>query len=239
MVVLRKIIYTGIPLSGLLVAGYTFSDVKILRNAMALSKGTKKSFDEHFPRGTWDDNWDFRSPDYLLNMEKYNNATEEEKRKMYQEVKATATRNILLIRHGQYHLDSEGKNLTPLGREQASLLGKRLAESGIKFDKLVMSTMQRATETANLILQHIPELQRCVHLEGPPYPPVPPVHHWRPQYSEFFVESARIESAFRRHIHRASPQQKDDSFEIIVCHANVIRYFICRFVVDKKYGQSI
>lgn len=45
---------------------------------------------------------------------------------------------------------------------------------------------------------------------------------------EFFSEGARIESAFRRHIHRALPQQKEDSYEVIVCHANVIRYFVCR-----------
>lgn len=48
---------------------------------------------------------------------------------------------------------------------------------------------------------------------------------------EFFTDGARIESAFRRFIHRASPQQKEDSTEVIVCHANVIRYFICRLVL--------
>ena len=38
----------------------------------------------------------------------------------------------------------------------------------------------------------------------------------------------RIEAAFRKYFHRAEPEQEKDSFEVIVCHANVIRYFICR-----------
>ena len=39
-------------------------------------------------------------------------------------------------------------------------------------------------------------------------------------------DGARIEAAFRKYFHRAEPQQEKDSYEIIVCHANVIRYFI-------------
>ena len=45
---------------------------------------------------------------------------------------------------------------------------------------------------------------------------------------EFFRDSVRIEAAFRKHFHRADPHQKEDSYEIMVCHANVIRYFVCR-----------
>ena len=43
-----------------------------------------------------------------------------------------------------------------------------------------------------------------------------------------FQESARIEAAFRKYVHRAEPEQKADSIEVYVCHANVIRYFVCR-----------
>lgn len=38
----------------------------------------------------------------------------------------------------------------------------------------------------------------------------------------------RIEAAFRKYFHRAEPEQDKDSYEIIVCHSNVIRYFVCR-----------
>lgn len=49
---------------------------------------------------------------------------------------------------------------------------------------------------------------------------------------QYHEDGARIEAAFRRYIHRADPKQKEDSYEIIVCHANVIRYFVCRFVAE-------
>ena len=54
---------------------------------------------------------------------------------------------------------------------------------------------------------------------------------------QYHEDGARIEAAFRRYIHRADPKQKEDSYEIIVCHANVIRYFVCRFV--SSAGQSV
>lgn len=42
------------------------------------------------------------------------------------------------------------------------------------------------------------------------------------------METERIERAFHRYIHRPDPDQTEDSHELIVCHANVIRYFTCR-----------
>lgn len=41
-------------------------------------------------------------------------------------------------------------------------------------------------------------------------------------------EGARIEAAFRRYFYRAPPEQNEDSFDVLVCHGNVIRYFVCR-----------
>lgn len=37
-----------------------------------------------------------------------------------------------------------------------------------------------------------------------------------------------MEAAFRRYFHRASPEQKKDSYEVLVCHANIIRYLLLR-----------
>ena len=42
------------------------------------------------------------------------------------------------------------------------------------------------------------------------------------------LETERMERAFHRYIHRPLPNQTEDSHELIVCHANVIRYFVCR-----------
>lgn len=44
----------------------------------------------------------------------------------------------------------------------------------------------------------------------------------------FYEEGARIEAGFRRYIHRADPSEKQDSVNVLVCHGNVIRYFVCR-----------
>jgi len=45
---------------------------------------------------------------------------------------------------------------------------------------------------------------------------------------QFFQDGPRIEAAFRKYVHRADVDQVGDSVEIYVCHANVIRYFVCR-----------
>lgn len=52
----------------------------------------------------------------MLDAQKYNEANEEQKKEMLDKVKPKATRNIFLIRHGQYFLESKEKNLTPIGK---------------------------------------------------------------------------------------------------------------------------
>ena len=62
---------------------------------------------------------------------------------------------IILIRHGQYKPQSEtqSEQLTKLGRTQTKLIGKRLRD--YKIDQIFVSTMPRALETAELILEEI------------------------------------------------------------------------------------
>uniref|UniRef100_A0A3B4TAB9 Serine/threonine-protein phosphatase PGAM5, mitochondrial n=2 Tax=Seriola dumerili TaxID=41447 RepID=A0A3B4TAB9_SERDU len=190
---------------------------------------------KHTPAPTghaWDFNWDKRDPSVLSNGKKKESATEDPSSEQ-DNGKPKATRNILLIRHSQYNLSGNSDKeriLTPLGREQAELTGQRLAALGLKYDVLIHSSMARATETAHIISKHLPgvDLVSCDLLrEGAPIEPVPPVTHWKPD-AVYHEDGARIEAAFRRYIHRADPKQKEDSYEIIVCHANVIRYFVCR-----------
>ncbi|XP_057686883.1 serine/threonine-protein phosphatase PGAM5, mitochondrial isoform X1 [Corythoichthys intestinalis] len=181
----------------------------------------------------WDANWDKRDPSTLSNGKKKESTTEDPSSEQ-DNGKPKATRNILLIRHSQYNLSGSSDKeriLTPLGREQAELTGHRLSALGLKYDVLIHSSMARATETAHIISKHLPgvELLSCDLLrEGAPIEPVPPVTHWKPDAVQYHEDGARIEAAFRRYIHRAEPKQKEDSYEIIVCHANVIRYFVCR-----------
>ncbi|XP_068422953.1 serine/threonine-protein phosphatase PGAM5, mitochondrial isoform X2 [Clinocottus analis] len=183
----------------------------------------------------WDFNWDKREPSALINGKKTNTPAAEDPSSEQDNSKPKATRNILLIRHSQYNLSGtvdKERILTPLGREQAEFTGKRLAALGLKYDVMIHSSMARATETANIISKHLSglgvDLLSCDLLrEGAPIEPVPPVTHWKPD-AVYHEDGARIEAAFRRYIHRADPKQKEDSYEIIVCHANVIRYFVCR-----------
>ncbi|XP_066870903.1 serine/threonine-protein phosphatase PGAM5, mitochondrial isoform X3 [Kogia breviceps] len=64
--------------------------------------------------------------------------------------------------------------------------------------------------------------------EGAPIEPDPPVSHWKPEAVQYYEDGARIEAAFRNYIHRADAKQQEDSYEIFICHANVIRYIVCR-----------
>ncbi|XP_015926991.1 serine/threonine-protein phosphatase PGAM5, mitochondrial [Parasteatoda tepidariorum] len=180
----------------------------------------------------WNSNWDKREPHCLMKPKKRSKQREDEK---LCTLTATATRHILLIRHGQYDTkapsDKEMK-LTYLGREQAQLVGKRLKDLNISYDKLIRSTLIRAIETSDIIHKFILDvpLETSELLEeGCPIPNEPPSGSFRYEY-ESFQDGARIEAAFRKYFHRADPGQKSDSYEIIVCHANVIRYFVCRLL---------
>jgi len=171
----------------------------------------------------WNQNWDHREP----KLDPNNNPDDASKL-------PSVSRHIILIRHGQYNLagttDSE-RYLTDLGRNQAKLTGARLAELSLPYSFMIHSNMTRAIETANLITESLPKVavmpEDSILREGAPIAPEPKVGSWKPDYY-YQQDGARIEAAFRKYFHRAEPHQEKDSYEIIVCHANVIRYFACR-----------
>lgn len=187
------------------------------------------------PSVKWDSNWDRREPDSLVDPSKVSKTEIDAKDPSSVKLKPTASRHLILIRHGQYNLQGvrdEERILTALGREQAEMTGERLVELGHPYTTLINSTMSRARETADIVAMQLPpDLPRaeCELLrEGAPIPPEPPVGHWKPEVKQFYEDGARIEAAFRKYFHRADVDQAKDSFEVIVCHANVIRYFVCR-----------
>lgn len=189
----------------------------------------------HEPSVVWDTNWDKREPESLLKVRPNESGDSGPTKEMLDKVKSKATRHLFLIRHGQYYMNNgngdESKCLTPLGHKQADLTGLRLKELSHPYTVLIRSTMTRATETAAIISEILPEVPvvSCDMIrEGAPIPPEPPVGHWRPEAQQFYEDGARIEAAFRKYFHRAEPSQTTDTYEIMVCHANVIRYFVCR-----------
>lgn len=173
----------------------------------------------------WEYNWDCRHFD----------AVPEDEALPSGDVKRrpTATRHLILVRHGQYNLagkDDSERTLTPMGIVQAGHTGKRLAELNLPLTYIISSTMSRAKQTAALIAQHLPPGLTVlpddpILKEGAPYPPEPGTCKVEVPYH---VDGARIEAAFRKYFHRADREQEEDSFELVVCHANVIRYFVCR-----------
>ena len=184
----------------------------------------------------WDYNWDQRDPSNLIRPSKLENLSDDSDHSLQQLIKEytpTSTRHLIFIRHGQYNTkfkEDEKRTLTQLGQEQAVFTGIRLRELDIPFDKVIESSMTRAIETSSLICDELKDvkLERTDLLrEGSPIQPEPPFRHWRP-YISTYTDGPRIESAFRKYVHRAELSQTRDTYELFVCHANVIRYFVCR-----------
>ena len=104
------------------------------------------------------------------------------------------------------------------------------ADSAFSLDKLLSSELTRAIQTADVIAPALPAAARSSDAtlnEGRPCLPEPPPKH-APHYTNRNGDSERIESAYRLICSRPTIDQKEDSCEIIVCHANVIRYVVCR-----------
>ena len=113
------------------------------------------------PYPLWNTNWDGLQPESTGD-------DEEDRRMMRRLRKKGVTRHIILVRHGQYDetfKEDEKRILTPLGREQAHLTGKRIAEmmhgaeelfGPCKISALRVSGLTRAIETAEIIASHLP-----------------------------------------------------------------------------------
>jgi serine/threonine-protein phosphatase PGAM5 len=130
------------------------------------------------------------------------------------------TRTLLFLRHGQYDAENGGV-LTPLGREQARLTAKYL--EGCRFDAIWSSTLPRAKETADIVVQQFGHL-RVRHtgilreglytkVEGYDIPP-----------AERRADRARADEAYAKIVRKS----RSERTELVVCHGNLIRYIMCR-----------
>ena len=160
--------------------------------------------------------------------------------------KTDGVRTVYLIRHGEYDSDDEsdptvGKALVPLGVAQARLVGARLRGMPVTFTSLHSSTMTRARQTAVVIGEEFPELQlQPSALISECTPPT-----WRRDIME--GETPEDLDACTRQLEKAypiffAPSPDADRHDIVVCHGNVIRYFVTRALgVDTEawLGMSI
>ncbi|KAG7362068.1 histidine phosphatase superfamily protein [Nitzschia inconspicua] len=112
-----------------------------------------------------------------------------------------------------------------------------------------VSNMARAKETASIIMSQLPNSVQLAEPdpdlnEGRPAHNIPGGKASASTVEKFDEQHPRIERAFQKYFYRADePKEEDEEdddgdkndseqskheFEIIVCHANVIRYFLCR-----------
>lgn len=141
------------------------------------------------------------------------------------------SRTLYLVRHGAYDVSVEGdeekiNGLTPLGIAQARLMGTRLRSMSVTFDSLVSSTYTRARETADVINQSLPKLHyetskllcECV-------PPIAQRFSRSGTVKEMEAAKLQLDAAFAQYFLPATDHNRQ---EILVCHGNVIRYFVMK-----------
>ena len=155
----------------------------------------------------WNDDWDHRAP----------TSPADSKRK-------GKTIHLIMVRHGQYDLNTEENGLTGLGRHQAELTGKRIAnmsqssisdfygERKIIIKNVYHSNLLRAVETARIVGKYLDadvKVEEDLMLaEGWPCLPEPYKDSSSVRPSKLFMESARIEAVFRKYCHRVTDGKK-------------------------------
>lgn len=148
---------------------------------------------------------------------------------------AYSIRFVTMVRHGRY-VTSDGDDglLTESGVEQ--IQKSALALRHERFDTIHFSTLARAKQSAEVISEAFPYvpleasdlLRECV-------PSVPPrlqaifTMHRRPKQTTDTLNRciARFELAFR-HFCKAPEEPDQEIHDLLVCHGNIIRYFVTR-----------
>jgi serine/threonine-protein phosphatase PGAM5 len=160
--------------------------------------------------------------------------------------KTNGVRTVYLIRHGQYDHDDPrdpdvGKGLVPLGVAQAKLTAARLKGLPGEMSTLQSSTMTRARETALVIGEEFPELDlqtsRLIRECLPPNRRIDIMERIPAEALQACTQ--QLEEAFKLIF---TPSPDADRNDIVVCHGNVIRYFVTRVLgVDTTswLGMSI
>ncbi|HLP26647.1 MAG TPA: histidine phosphatase family protein [Acidobacteriota bacterium] len=136
------------------------------------------------------------------------------------------TRTLYLVRHGYYDAapgaDSKTANaLNPTGRAQAGLLAAHLAALPVKFSAVTSSEFTRARETGDAIAAKLAlpcardaRLNECT----------PPGFG----IAEKDVDAEAIAQLERAWQHYTQPAKDASTSEVLACHGNVIRWFVCR-----------
>lgn len=143
--------------------------------------------------------------------------------------KITVTRNVFLIRHGQF--DRKTGRLTDLGRQQANLTALRLKDIKQHFSNIYYSSMPRAQETAEIIHQTLNWANAKSDdglREGGPVEPIPLLTHFKMDERSYHIDGPRMESTFRKYFYRHSSSMKFQTYDLLVAHGNILRFLLLR-----------
>lgn len=139
--------------------------------------------------------------------------------------------SLVFVRHGEVqqgvHADAMGPPLTKRGEKQAERVATRLKDEA--FDHIYVSSLRRASQTADAILDHHEQAPRTVtadlhevlhhHFTAGPTPRRRPVHD---NMKEERAAMNRFVDAVRR-------SHEPGSRILVVCHGNIIRTMIALF----------
>jgi broad specificity phosphatase PhoE len=154
---------------------------------------------------------------------------------------------LYLVRHGEQdpasnHARSGG--LSPLGTEQADRLGRRL--STVPFSAIHHSPLIRASQTADIIAGHLPQVPRHACDFVADRTPVPSVGQ-RGQYPDRWLawldgvpaeERDEDAVALQAAVVHFGVVQDEDRYELLITHNFVIGWFV-RHVLDAPMWRWI
>jgi serine/threonine-protein phosphatase PGAM5 len=139
---------------------------------------------------------------------------------------------VFLIRHGEYDIGDvrdpdAGGGLVPLGVAQARLVAARLRGMPVTFSSIWSSTMTRAWQTALVIGQEFPGVRiQSSRLIRECTPPTRRMDVMKGEAADDLDACTRqLDEAFATFF---TPSPEADRNDILVCHGNVIRYFVTR-----------
>lgn len=137
-----------------------------------------------------------------------------------------AVRTLYLIRHGFYDYDAQaddkvGNALNALGKEQAACVAERLAQLPVTFATVTSSEFTRARETGDIIAARL--VQPC-RRDARLNEITPSGVGLKPAQ----IDAGAEEQLARAWEHFSAPAAVGRTHELLVCHGNVIRWFVCR-----------
>lgn len=147
-----------------------------------------------------------------------------------------AERLVTLVRHGRHDrtsTDPSGGDLLEMGCEQAEYAADAIRQ-GLPVTAIHSSTMRRARSTAQVISSRIPWAiynEDKMLVEAVFHVP----QHSQDVFNQLYddvtpstVANHRVRMAYAYKHYMCPPDSDEDQHDVLVCHGNVIRYFIVR-----------